>query len=396
MTNSLRNGAWNRLAALLVILGGLTWAALYYAGKEDSRPPLNTVTVDRGDIEQTVTATGQLQPVKNVEVGSQISGNIAEILADFNSEVREGEILARLDTSSFEANVHQAEGELESAEADLDLARTEARRMEKLNERDLIPQSELDRALARLRQTEAIVKIHTHALERAKFELERCTIYSPVDGIVISRNVDVGQTVAASMTAPILFTIANDLTRMNIHSHVPEADIGGIRDEQRVEFTVDAYPQTFEGTVIQVRNQPIIEQHVVMYDTVIQVYNPDRQLKPGMTATVSIVTDEKSDALRIQNTALRARLPESIMPDVPELPSNENNGVWRIVYRLAGGDPDGTIEAVSVRTGMTDGIWTEVYEGLDEGDVLVTGVDLQAQVERDGRSGLFGPGPAQF
>lgn len=395
--SSREKSVWTRAVGVVVLLGALGWASITLWGGGETRPPLNTVRVERGDIEETVTATGQLHPVLNVEVGSQVSGIIAEIFADFNSDVKEGEVLARLDTSTFEANMQEAQGEVDSAAAALELARIEANRMEQLKQRELIPQSELDQARAKLRQAEATLKIRTHGLERAQSELARCTIYSPIDGVVISRAVDVGQTVAASMTAPVLFTIANDLTRMRIHSHVPEADIGDVRAGQRVEFAVDAFPQTFTGTVWQVRNAPIVQQHVVMYDTVIDVDNPDRLLKPGMTATVSIVTDDKLDVLRVRNTALRARLPDAIRPADPEYPEEDDRpGLWRTAYRLVGGDPAGAIEAVAVRTGLTDGAWTEVHEGVAEGDVLVTGIDLSTRHNGGRNGGLFGPGPAQF
>lgn len=408
MPQTRRRFPWLRWTAAVVLLVATGWAVWTFWWTDQGRPPLATVRVDRGDLERTVTATGQLRPVLLVEVGSQVSGMLAEINVDFNSEVRQGQVLARLDTATFAANVNQAQGEVDSAEAALELARVETRRMEELRAHDLVPQADLDQARARLQQAEAALRIRQFALERAQSELARCTIYSPIDGLVISRNVDVGQTVAASMTAPVLFIIANDLAQMLIHSHVPEADIGGIRSGQRVAFNVDAFPQTFGGRVIQVRNQPIIEQHVVMYDTVIEVENPERRLKPGMTATVIIVTDEKTDVLRVRNTALRARLPESVRREIAATPAVGGDGSpaadsspqadRRTVYRLAGGDPDGTIEAVAVRIGMSDGIWTEVIEGLAEGDLLVTGVDLEAQArqQQQGRSRVFGPGPAQF
>ncbi len=383
---------------VLVVLGVLGVGSYGFWSAEDSSGiALNTVTVDRGALRHTVSATGTLNPLVNVEVGSQVSGIIDEIHVDFNSEVTRGQVLARIETSTFEANVRQAEGEVASARAALDLAEVDIARLRQLLERELVSQSEVDQAVARLRQAEASLQIRMHALERAQSELARCTIYSPVDGIVISRNVDVGQTVAASMTAPILFRIANDLSRMQINSLVPEADIGGIREGQRVQFTVDAFSgETFDGEVVQVRNQPIIEQNVVAYDTVIEVANPDRKLKPGMTATVTIVVEERSDVLRVRNTALRARLPDSIRP--PDPTPATGDGDARTVYRVdAAADPPGTLQAMSVLTGSTDGVYTEVLDGLSEGDVLATGIDLSAPASGGGgRSGLFGPGPAQF
>ncbi|MCC5849450.1 MAG: efflux RND transporter periplasmic adaptor subunit [Verrucomicrobia bacterium] len=397
MSTQKKKNKWIFKLVLLLLLAGGGWAFWQWNRGGPTRPPLNTVTVDRGNLEQTVVATGSLEPVMNVEVGSQISGIISELFVDFNSQVEKGQVIAKLETSTFEADVQEKQSELDSAEAALELAKVEAARLEQLRERDLISQAELDQARVKLLQAEAARRIRMHALDRAKTELARCTIYSPIDGMVISRNVDVGQTVAASMTAPVLFTIANDLREMQIHAHVPEADIGEIGDGQRVQFTVDAYRDTFHGEVIQVRNQPIIESHVVMYDTVIRVENPDGRLKPGMTATVTIITDEKEDVLRVRNTALRARLPDAIRPSDPELPENDSNGgTWRVVYRLRDRNPQGELEAVAVHTGMSDGVWSEVYEGLEEGDLLATGIDLDAQAESQRRGSLFGPEPAQF
>lgn len=385
---------------MLVLLGVIGWGATAFWGGESQGVSLSTVEVDRGELRQTVLATGQLNPVTNVEVGSQVSGIIDEILVDFNSEVSRGDVLARLETSTFEANLSEAEGQVSLAESALELAEIEIDRLRRLRDRNLVPQSEIDRAQATLRQAEATLRIRTHAMERAQSELDRCTIYSPIDGIVISRNVDEGQTVAASMTAPVLFTIANDLTRMQINSHVPEADIGGIRDGQSVEFTVDAYPgRTFTGTVIQVRNAPILEQNVVTYDTVIEVANPDRLLKPGMTATVTIITEEKKDVLRVRNSALRTRLPDQIRPAAPPAPEDDDDeGTWRVAYRVPDGNPRGPVEALHVRTGMTDGLHTEILDGLEPGDVLATGVEIQTADRGDRRGGrsLFGPGPAQY
>jgi HlyD family secretion protein len=390
-----RRRGWKWLLALLILSGIGVGISGFWSASGDQPLPLNTVAVDRGMLQQTVAATGQLNPLINVEVGSQVSGMIDEIFVDFNAVVTRGQVLARIDTSTFEANVRQAEGEVAVTEAALELARVDIGRLRQLRDRELVPQSELDQAVARLRQAEAQLQIRRHALERAQSELERCTIYSPIDGIVISRNVDVGQTVAASMTAPVLFHIANDLSRMQINSLVPEADIGGIRDGQRVRFTVDAYPgENFTGTVIQVRNAPIIEQNVVTYDTVIEVANPEGKLKPGMTAIVTIIIDERDDLLRVRNTALRARLPDSIRP--PDPGGTRGPGTWRTVYRLAAAGASEALEAVAVRIGTTDGVYTEILEGIAEGDLLATGVNLDAAAAAARRNSIFGPAPARF
>src|SRR3954454_16486844 len=269
-----------------------------------------TAPVSRGPITQAVTATGTLNPVQNVQVGSQVSGNIQKLFADFNSIVKAGQVIAQIDPIIFQANVNQAEGDLANAQAALELARLNETRTRGLVAKQNSAQSDLDQATANLHQAEANVKIKEGALQKAKADLDHCTITSPIDGIVISRNVDVGQTVAASLQAPVIFQIANDLAKMQIDANVAEADVGGVAVDQDVDFTVDAFPaQTFHGKVVQVRNEPITVQNVVTYDTVIGVGNPDLKLKPGMTANVSIVAAHRDDVLKIPNAALRVRLP---------------------------------------------------------------------------------------
>src|SRR3954454_3367926 len=227
-------------------------------------------TVTRGPITQAVTATGTLNPVVNVQVGSQVSGNIAKLFADYNSQVKAGQVVAQIDPAIFQATVTQAEGDLASAKAALELARANAKRTQDLVRKQNSAQADLDQAMATLHQAEANVKIKEGALAKAKADLDHCTITSPVDGVVISRSVDVGQTVAASLQAPVIFQIANDLTKMQIDSNVAEADVGVVQVGQDVDFTVDAFPnRTFHGKVVQVRNAPITVQNVVTYDTVI-------------------------------------------------------------------------------------------------------------------------------
>src|ERR1043166_3284695 len=271
-----------------------------------------TAAVSRGPITQAVTATGTLNPVVNVQVGSQVSGNIAKLNADFNSQVKAGQVVAQIDPMLFQAAVTQAEGDLASAQAALELAKVNATRTQQPFKQKISSQQDLDQAMANLHQAEANVKIKEGALDKAKADLDHCTITSPIDGVVISRSVDVGQTVAASLQAPVIFQIANDLTKMQIDSNVAEADVGAVQVGQDVEFTVDAFPtQTFHGKVVQVRNAPITVQNVVTYDTVIGVTNPDLKLKPGMTANVSIIAAHKDDVLQIKNAALRYRPPDA-------------------------------------------------------------------------------------
>src|SRR6266481_391981 len=338
-----------------------------------------TATVTRGPITQLVTATGTLNPVVNVQVGSQVSGNIAKLFADFNSQVKAGQTVAQIDPMLFQAAVTQAEGDVANAQAALELAKVNATRIQQLFNQKNSSQQDLDTANANLHQAEANVKIKQGALDKAKADLDHCTITSPIDGVVISRNVDVGQTVAASLQAPVIFQIANDLTKMQIDSNVAEADVGVVQMGQDVDFTVDAFPtQTFHGKVVQVRNAPITVQNVVTYDTVIGVSNPDLKLKPGMTANVSIVAARKDNVLQIKNAALRYRPTVSTPAEMGSrsrapagargMSGREQRTSERTVYLLSGDRP----QPVQIETGISDGVVTEVIEELKEGDRVVT------------------------
>jgi len=384
----------------LVVVGGL----LLSKCRGGARQNFQTVAVTRGAVTQAVTATGTLNPVQNVQVGSQVSGNIQKLFVDFNSIVKAGQVIAQIDPVVFQANVNQAQGELENAQAALELARLNAARTQALVAKQNSSQSDLDQATANLHQAEANVKIKEGALQKAQADLDHCTITSPIDGIVISRNVDVGQTVAASLQAPVIFQIANDLAKMQIDANVAEADVGGVAVDQDVDFTVDAFPtQTFHGKVVQVRNAPITVQNVVTYDTVIGVTNPDLKLKPGMTANVSIVSAHRDDVLRIPNGALRFRLPdESSTPAARRDPSNarepggkpparDERRIERSVYVLPPGASKPT--RVTVKTGISDGVATEITEGLKEGDRVVTGVTESGGATSTPATNPFGSRP---
>ncbi len=296
------------IVVAIVIIGGGIWI---FGNRDDSTPQYQTASITRGDVVQSVTATGTLNPVTNVTVGSQISGIIQKLYADWNSPVKANQIVAQLDPATYTANVRSAEGDLSNAKANLELSQVEARRAEELFKNNLISAADHDTARANLHQAEAAVQIKQASLDNARVNLSRCTIYSPVDGIVISRNVDVGQTVAASMSAPTLFIIANDLAQMQIDANVSEADIGAVEEGQNVTFTVDAFPdRTFRGKVRQIRNSPTTVQNVVTYDTVIDVSNPDLKLRPGMTANASLIIAEHKNVLKVPNAALRFRPPE--------------------------------------------------------------------------------------
>jgi HlyD family secretion protein len=330
-----------------------------------------STTVTRGAITEAVTATGTLNPVVNVQVGSQISGNIQKLFVDFNSPVKAGQVVAEIDPAVFQAAVLQAQGDLDNAKAAFELAQITQKRMQELVAKQNSSQSELDQANAALHQAEAQVKIKQGALQKAKVDLEHCTITSPIDGIVISRSVDVGQTVAASLSAPVIFTIANDLTKMQIDAAVAEADIGGVDVGQKVDFTVDAFPRrTFHGAVTQVRNAPTTVQNVVTYDTVISVNNADLKLKPGMTANVSIIGAHRENVLKLSNAALRFRPPNATPPSLGARtrgkPGEHQSERTVYVLRVRKQVP------VQIKTGISDGIFTEVADGLKEGDRVIT------------------------
>ena len=270
---------------LLIIIGLLVVVAVVHQCRHGGAANYQTATITRGPVTQAVTATGTLNPVVNVQVGSQVSGNIAKLFVDYNSEVKAGQVVAQIDPVLFQATVTQAEGDVANAQAALELAKVNATRIQELFARKTSSQADLDQAMATLHQAEANVKIKQGALDKARADLDHCTITSPIDGVVISRSVDVGQTVAASLQAPVIFAIANDLTKMQIDANVAEADVGVVKIDQNVDFTVDAFPmETFHGKVVQVRNAPTTVQNVVTYDTVIGVSNPELKLKPGMTA----------------------------------------------------------------------------------------------------------------
>jgi HlyD family secretion protein len=372
------------LSVVLVGVGATAVVAATRGGPDrGALPPLHTVVVDRGDVSQRVVAHGAVQPVEMVTVGSQVSGIVDQVLADFNTPVRRGQVVARIEASTFRAALNSAEAELEAAAAGLELARVQWERIQRLREQNLVPPSEVDQARLGVQQADALLSVRRHAVDRARQELDRTVIRSPTDGIVISRNVDVGQTVAASLSAPVLFEIATDLRHMRIHANVSEADIGSVREGQAVRFRVDSHrDRRFTGEVIQVRNAPMVVDNVVHYETIIAVDNEEGLLKPGMTAEVEVITAEVSDAARARNTALRARLPDHLMPADPE-PVPGSNGQ---VYVLR----DGRIEAVPVLTGLSDGVNTELLAGVVPGDTLVIGLSVQREDEGRRRSFLRG------
>jgi HlyD family secretion protein len=383
-------------AVVAVIVGGV-W---YFKRGHTDAPEYQTVAVTRGDLTQVVTATGTLNPVVNVTVGSQVSGIISKLNVDYNSLVKSNEVIAEIDPSTYQAAVEQAAADLANAKANLELQQAEAERSAELFTNKLISSSDYDTAIANLHEARATVQIKQASLANADANLGYCKIRSPVDGIVISRAIDLGQTVASSFNTPTLFQIANDLTKMQIDSSVAEADVGGVVEGQSVNFTVDAYPyRTFDGTVVQVRNAPTNSSNVVSYDCVVSVTNSDYKLKPGMTANITFIIAQRENVLTIPNAALHFHPPDSALVEtnfaatqpatnsgnVPGMSGGQgqHNGHARgerpplhTIYVLSGTGDDAKLRAVQIKTGISDGISTEVLSGLDADAKVVTGVVL--------------------
>jgi HlyD family secretion protein len=310
--------ASSRLVPSLITVALLAAAAggyYYYQRTRSAEPPpsYNTATIARGNVRQVVTATGQLDAVLSVDVGSQISGLIIRLHADFNTVVKKDQVIAEIDPATYEQRLRQAEADLASIKASNRLQQLNTERTRELATKSLVTQQEVDQAEALLAQSNATLLTREASVKNAQVDLGRCTIRSPIDGIVISKQTEEGKTVAASLNAPTLFTIANDLAKMQITAAVAEADIGAVQQGQAVTFTVDAFPnRNFSGLVTQVRNAPKMASNVVTYETIISVDNRDLKLRPGMTANVSIIVANRENTLRVPNAALRVRLPETV------------------------------------------------------------------------------------
>jgi HlyD family secretion protein len=432
--HSSRPKLWFGSAAAILLMASAVLLRRYYGAEQVLL--FQTAAVERGDIESAVSATGSCNAVVTVDVGSQVSGNIKALYADFNTRVKSGQLVALIDPDSFEARVQQARASWESSKANvanvqanvkkteadiynahavelsqeaavtkaaaavIDAQAKRARRIE-LNRQGIIAREDLDTAqatydeavaeqkaaeaqreaakrsveaaeashqaaLMQVSMAEAQVNQNLAALNQASIELAHTRILAPVDGTVIARRMDVGQTVAASFQAPTIFQIAQDLTKMQVDTNVDEADVGRLRVSQPAAFTVDSYPTTvFHGTVTQIRQAPINVQNVITYDAVVEVSNPDLKLFPGMTANVRIVTDRKAQALKLPNAALRFRAEASAIGGGNAVPPG-----WRIVFMTE----NGKARAVPVKTGISDGNFTTIEEGaVQEGEQVITG-----------------------
>ena len=353
---------------LFAIVAGI--AIYFFTGSSSNQGTgFATATISKGDLRQVVTATGEIQPLNTINVGSQVSGTIEAIYVDYNSKVKKGDILLKIEPSVLQASVDEAYASLVSSESQRNYAKSEYERNKTLFDAGYISRAELEQSQTTYEQAEQNVNKMQSQYDRAVTNLGYATITSPVDGTVISRQVDVGQTVAASFQTPDLFEIAEDLSQMQIETSVSEADIGMINEGQSVTFTVDAYPtQTFEGSVRQVRLSPTITSNVVVYTVVIDVDNSDLRLKPGMTAFVTILISEKKDVWKVQNSALILRSFDGIVADPGDATPSDHLAIQRIV------DGEPTVVLVPYEKGLVTATETEIIsDEIQEGDRVIFG-----------------------
>jgi HlyD family secretion protein len=373
---------------LAAAAGGYAW----WRSQSDAAPGerWRLEAADKGDVVQVISANGNVNPVTSVSVGTQVSGAIIRLHADFNSIVKEGQLLAELDPSLFNAALAQSEANLNSAKASLRLAQTKEARNRSLVGKGFISQAELDITVQELEAARAQVELVNAQVARDKTNLRYTVIRSPISGVVVARNVELGQTVAASFNTPTLFQIARDLSQMQIETSIAEADIGGVREGLEARFRVDAFPgQFFRGAVRQVRLNPTIQSNVVSYTVIVTADNPEGKLKPGMTAFVQVTANRRLGVLRVPNAALRFRPPAETAPAGAAAKSAATAGKGSAAGAGGGGRRDaatrvyklvgGALVAVPVQVGVADTAWTEIVGGdVKEGDKLVTR-DLSGQ-----------------
>lgn len=352
----------------------------------ETRASFNTATIREGTVETTVMATGYVQPVEVVEVGTQVSGVIEKIYVDYNSQVKKGELLAQLETNTLMEKVNQAKASVRAAESDLSYATQNYKRVKTLYEADASTQASSEEAINRRNQAETVYENAKATLNQAEVDLSYAYIYSPIDGVVLDRAVNTGQTVAAAFSTPTLFTIAEDMTKMKVEVDVDEADIGQVQVGQQVHFTVDAYPNdTFTGTVSQLRLQPVVTSNVVTYTVVVNAPNPDENLLPGMTAEITIIVASEKGLL-VPVEALNFQMDEEVVEDfdIAGEIENDKRGVW-----IKSGDK---IERKQIVTGLGDGIFFIVDSGLSEGqEVILSASAMEKQADKKSTSLLPAP-----
>lgn len=374
---------------VIVIVAVAAWAMSGGKKKEDINFKEEKVALKT--LQNSVTATGTIEAVTSVTVGTQVSGIVNKLYVDYNSQVKKGQVIAELDKTNLLSELNTAKANLASAQSSLNYQAANMERYQTLYKKGLVSADEYENALLTYRQAKEQVASSKENVQRAQTNLGYATITSPIDGTVISKSVEEGQTVAASFNTPELFTIAKDLTNMQVVANVDEADIGGVKEGDRVTFTVDAYPDdTFEGTVKQVRLEATTTNNVVTYEVVISAPNADLKLKPGLTANVTIYTQERSGVLAVANKALRfTPTKETVGKDMKIVDCKGKNKVWTL--------NGNTLTAHPVTIGQSDGINTEITKGLKQGDKIVTEIVVNVPEEEDApqqSQGLIsGPGP---
>ena len=387
-------------AAIVVVAGAAVWA--FAGGKKKQEVKYDTATVSRQDISNFVTATGTIEPVTEVEVGTQVSGIIDKIYVDYNTVVKQGQLIAEMDKVTLESDLASAQASYDGAQAEFEYQESLYRRNKGLHDKQLISDTDYEQSLYDYRRAKSTYDSSRAALDKAKRNLSYATITAPIDGVVISKDVEEGQTVASGFETPTLFTIAADLTQMQVVADVDEADIGGVQEGQRVEFSVDAYPgETFGGQVTQVRlgessdasGTSASSSTVVTYEVVISAPNPDLKLKPRLTANITIYTLDKRGVLAVPARALRFEPVEPIVGK--DAIVNDCPGEQKLWTR------DGnTFTAHPVRTGLSNGTYTEILGGVDEGTIVVTdaefgGMTPPAEMPQDIERSPFAPGPPE-
>lgn len=378
------------IAAIAAIAALAVW--LLSGGKKEEKITFDTAAVAPANIMNSITATGTIEPVTSVTVGTQVSGIVSKLFVDYNSVVKKGQVIAELDKTNLMSQLNTAKTQLATAQSQLNYQTANYKRYKTLFEKGLVAADDFDNAKLSYTQAKEQVASAKEEVQRAQTNLGYATITSPIDGVVLSKSVEEGQTVAASFSTPELFTIAQDLTNMQVVADVDEADIGDVKEGERVTFTVDAYPDdTFEGEVKQVRQEATTTNNVVTYEVVISAPNADLKLKPGLTANVTIYTAERKGVLSVPSKALRFTPQKETVGKMKIVDvANAKNKVWTI--------EGNSIVAHKVNIGMTDGTNTQIVGGIAEGTKVVTGLNVmggeeEKPMEAQGESSPFAPGP---
>lgn len=378
------------IAAVAAIAALAVW--LLSGGKKEEKITFDTAAVAPANIMNSITATGTIEPVTSVTVGTQVSGIVSKLFVDYNSVVKKGQVIAELDKTNLMSQLNTAKTQLATAQSQLNYQTANYKRYKTLFEKGLVAADDFDNAKLSYTQAKEQVVSAKEEVQRAQTNLGYATITSPIDGVVLSKSVEEGQTVAASFSTPELFTIAQDLTNMQVVADVDEADIGDVKEGERVSFTVDAYPDdTFEGEVKQVRQEATTTNNVVTYEVVISAPNADLKLKPGLTANVTIYTAERKGVLSVPSKALRFTPQKETVGKMKIVDAaNAKNKVWTI--------EGNSIVAHKVNIGMTDGTNTQIVSGIAEGTKVITGLNVtggeeKMPMEAQGEKSPFAPGP---